>query len=230
MTSTMTPVTAEDVSWLVHRHCPSTMAPCCCTPRRQARRGRLCHGKPRTLRLPARLLRRSVEAFRAEGTPLVDQAPAFGPLHLVPALEMTLYTHQRAALGAWLAMQERQQCTLIVVPTLDLMHQLPAITHHTTVKERHDLLQRLPHRGVSSRGQPPECSTRAAMCRKPVSLSCSLDGLGGANTIQRLGRTLRGREDKRAVLYEVVAEATSEEQVLTPAQAQVTRYPGSSVR
>ena len=83
--------------------------------------------------------------FRPEGTPLMDKAPTFGPLPLVPALEMTPYPHQRAALAAWLAsgrqgvivlptgagktylaqlaMQDTQQSTLIVVPTLDLMHQ-----------------------------------------------------------------------------------------------------------
>jgi superfamily II DNA or RNA helicase len=96
-------------------------------------------------RLPALYYRRLVEALRAEGTPLMDKAPTFGPLPLVPALEMTPYPHQRAALAAWLAagrqgvivlptgagktylaqlvMQDTQQSTLIVVPTLDLMHQ-----------------------------------------------------------------------------------------------------------
>jgi superfamily II DNA or RNA helicase len=96
-------------------------------------------------RLPALQYRRLVEALQAEGTRLVDHAPAFGPLSLVPALEMTPYPHQRAALAGWLAagrqgvivlptgagktylaqlaMQETQQSTLIVVPTLDLMHQ-----------------------------------------------------------------------------------------------------------
>jgi superfamily II DNA or RNA helicase len=64
---------------------------------------------------------------------------------LISALEMTPYPHQRAALAAWLAagrqgvivlptgagktylaqlaIQATQQSTLIVVPTLDLMHQ-----------------------------------------------------------------------------------------------------------
>jgi superfamily II DNA or RNA helicase len=95
--------------------------------------------------LPALHYYRLVEALRAEGTWLVDQAPAFEPLPLVPVLEMPPYPHQRAALAAWLAagrqgvivlptgggktylaqlaMQETQQSTLIVVPTLDLMHQ-----------------------------------------------------------------------------------------------------------
>jgi superfamily II DNA or RNA helicase len=96
-------------------------------------------------RLPALHYRRLLEALKGEGTPLVDQAPAFGPLPLIPALEMTPYPHQQAALAAWraagrqgvvvlptgagktylaqLAMQDTQLSTLIVVPTLDLMHQ-----------------------------------------------------------------------------------------------------------
>ena len=96
-------------------------------------------------RLPALHYRRLLEALKGEGTPLVDRAPAFEPLPLVPALEMTPYPHQRLALAAWLAagrqgvivlptgagktylaqlaVQDTQQSTLIVVPTLDLMHQ-----------------------------------------------------------------------------------------------------------
>jgi superfamily II DNA or RNA helicase len=96
-------------------------------------------------RLQALHYRRLVEVLRAEGTRLVDQARAFEPLPLVPALEMTPYPHQCAALAAWvaagrqgmivlptgagktylaqLAMQDTQQSTLIVVPTLDLLHQ-----------------------------------------------------------------------------------------------------------
>jgi superfamily II DNA or RNA helicase len=96
-------------------------------------------------RLPAVQYRRLVEALKAEGTRLVDHAPVFGPLPLVPTLEMPPYPHQREALAAWLAagrqgvvvlptgagktslaqlaMQETQQSSLIVVPPWDLMHQ-----------------------------------------------------------------------------------------------------------
>jgi hypothetical protein len=42
-------------------------------------------------RLPAWQYRRLVEALQVEGARLVDQAPAFAPLSLVPALEMTPY-------------------------------------------------------------------------------------------------------------------------------------------
>src|SRR5919109_3558813 len=96
-------------------------------------------------RIPAMHYRRLIEALGAEGTPLLDKAPEFGALALVPALEMTPYPHQRSALEAWLtagrigvvvlptgagktylaqlAIQATQCSTLIVVPTLDLMHQ-----------------------------------------------------------------------------------------------------------
>jgi hypothetical protein len=65
-------------------------------------------------RLPALHYRRLVEALRAEGTRLVDQAPAFEALPLVPALEMTPYPHQRAALAAWLAAGRQE---VVVLPT-----------------------------------------------------------------------------------------------------------------
>lgn len=96
-------------------------------------------------RIPALHYRRLVQALRAEETALVDRARAFQEVELMPALEMTPYPHQRQALAAWvragrmgvvvlptgagktylaqLAMQATRRSTLIVVPTLDLMHQ-----------------------------------------------------------------------------------------------------------
>ena len=96
-------------------------------------------------RVPACNYRPLVEALQAEGTEFVDAAKEFEPLELVPSLEMTPYPHQSEALTAWkqagrrgvvvlptaagktylaqLAMQATPRSTLIVVPTLDLMHQ-----------------------------------------------------------------------------------------------------------
>src|SRR5919198_4979811 len=96
-------------------------------------------------RIPAMHYRRLVEGSNAAGTPLRDKAREFAPLTLVPALEMPPYPHQHAALAAWLAagrmgvvvlptgagktylaqlaLQATQHSALIVVPTLDLMHQ-----------------------------------------------------------------------------------------------------------
>ena len=89
--------------------------------------------------------RQLVEALQADGTDFNDQAKEFVPLELVPSFEMTPYPHQSEALLCWkqagrqgvvvlptaagktylaqLAMQSTPRSTLILVPTLDLMHQ-----------------------------------------------------------------------------------------------------------
>ncbi len=96
-------------------------------------------------RIPALYYRHLLQALRQEDTTIVDEARAFRELGLEPAVEMTPYPHQREALEAWfkarragvvvlptgagktylaqMAMQATQRSTLIVVPTLDLLHQ-----------------------------------------------------------------------------------------------------------
>ncbi len=96
-------------------------------------------------RIPAHQYRNLVLAMRAEGTELDDKARAFAEVEMVPSLEMEPYPHQQEALDAWrqagrmgvvvlptaagktylaqLAMQITQRSTLVMVPTLDLMHQ-----------------------------------------------------------------------------------------------------------
>ncbi|MFP5275079.1 DEAD/DEAH box helicase family protein [Coleofasciculus sp.] len=86
-----------------------------------------------------------VEVLQAEGVDFIDEAKEFIPLELVSSFEMEPYPHQQEALLAWklagrrgvvvlptaagktylaqLAMQATPRSTLIVVPTLDLMHQ-----------------------------------------------------------------------------------------------------------
>ncbi|MEB3179027.1 MAG: DEAD/DEAH box helicase family protein [Nostocaceae cyanobacterium] len=86
-----------------------------------------------------------VEALQGSNTEFIDEAKGFYPLELVPSLEMEPYAHQTEALAAWklagrqgvvvlptaggktylaqMAMQATPRTTLIVVPTLDLMHQ-----------------------------------------------------------------------------------------------------------
>jgi len=86
-----------------------------------------------------------IEALQAEGIEIIDEAKEFTPLQLIPSLEMEPYPHQTEALMAWklagrkgvvvlptaagktylaqLAMQATPRSTLIIVPTLDLMHQ-----------------------------------------------------------------------------------------------------------
>lgn len=96
-------------------------------------------------RLPAVEYRNFLEALKAEGVEIVDEAQAFGPVALEPNVQREPYRHQQEALEAWkragrrgvvvlptgagktylaqLAMEATPRSTLIVVPTLDLMHQ-----------------------------------------------------------------------------------------------------------
>ncbi|WP_421654608.1 DEAD/DEAH box helicase family protein [Leptothermofonsia sp. ETS-13] len=96
-------------------------------------------------RIPAIQYRNLVMALRQAGTDLEDRAREFREVELVPSLEMEPYPHQQEALEAWkragctgvvvlptaagktylaqMAMQATQRSTLIIVPTLDLMHQ-----------------------------------------------------------------------------------------------------------
>lgn len=96
-------------------------------------------------RIPACDYNALLSALRAEGIPFEDQAGVFAPLPLAPEFDKNPYPHQRSALAAWetaerrgvvvlptasgktylaqMAMQAVCRSTLIVVPTLDLMHQ-----------------------------------------------------------------------------------------------------------
>lgn len=87
---------------------------------------------------------------------------------------------------------------------------IPAITHKTPVKERHDIIQRF-----RSGEYPVVVASRVlneGIDVPEASIAIVLSGTGSQREyIQRLGRILRQSEGKRAVLYEVVAEATTEE-------------------
>ena len=96
-------------------------------------------------RIPAIYYRPLIEAMQREELNFVDEAKEFYPLELSSGFELEPYTHQQEALQAWkqsqrqgvvvlptaagktylaqMAMQATPRTTLIVVPTLDLMHQ-----------------------------------------------------------------------------------------------------------
>lgn len=95
-------------------------------------------------RVPAIQYRSLLTATHSTDTRLVDDAKAYDTLELMPSLQMEPYPHQQEALEAWqqqrrglvvlptaagktylaqLAIQSTQRSTLIMVPTLDLMHQ-----------------------------------------------------------------------------------------------------------
>lgn len=96
-------------------------------------------------RMPAHHYRELILAMRSAGVAIADQAKQYSELNLQSRMTMEPYPHQREALAAWqrvgkqgvvvlptaagktylaqLAMQATNRSTLVVVPTLDLMHQ-----------------------------------------------------------------------------------------------------------
>ncbi|MBL8679379.1 MAG: DEAD/DEAH box helicase family protein [Myxococcales bacterium] len=89
---------------------------------------------------------------------------------------------------------------------------LPAITHQTDVKERKEILERF------NRGAYPAVVTSRVLNEgvnvPDANVAIILSGTGSVREhVQRLGRVLRRKEGKRAVLYEVITERTVEERV-----------------
>jgi superfamily II DNA or RNA helicase len=96
-------------------------------------------------RVPAIHYRPLIETLQATGIDFIDEAKEFIPLELISSFEREPYPHQQEALLAWkqagrkgvvvlptaagktylaqLAMQATPRTTLVLVPTLDLMHQ-----------------------------------------------------------------------------------------------------------
>ena len=86
---------------------------------------------------------------------------------------------------------------------------VPAITHQTKVKERHDILTRF------NAGEYPVLVTSKVLNEgvdvPAANVGVVLSGSGSVREhVQRLGRILRRAEGKQAILYEVVAEDTAE--------------------
>ncbi len=89
---------------------------------------------------------------------------------------------------------------------------IPAITHQTPVKERHETL------GYFRDGTYPVIVSSRVLNEgvdvPEASVAIVMSGTGARREhIQRLGRILRPVAGKRAVLYEIIAEGTSEEGV-----------------
>jgi superfamily II DNA or RNA helicase len=91
---------------------------------------------------------------------------------------------------------------------------IPAITHQTPVKERHQILDRF--KSGESKNLVASRVLNEGVDVPAASVAIVLSGTGSTREhIQRLGRILRRGNDpnKRAILYELVAENTSEERV-----------------
>ncbi len=87
---------------------------------------------------------------------------------------------------------------------------IPAITHQTKIRERHEFLQGF------NRGDYPFLVTSKVLNEgvdvPEANVGIILSGSGSVREhVQRLGRILRRGKGKRALLYEVVAEDTAEE-------------------
>jgi superfamily II DNA or RNA helicase len=87
---------------------------------------------------------------------------------------------------------------------------VPVITHQTKVKERSEILERF------SDGRYGVVATSRVLNEgvdvPDASVAIVLSGTGSVREhVQRLGRVLRRRGDKQAVLYELVSSKTSEE-------------------
>ncbi|MEF2278436.1 DEAD/DEAH box helicase family protein [Deinococcus sp. YIM 134068] len=89
---------------------------------------------------------------------------------------------------------------------------IPAITHQTPVKERHEVLEHF--REGTYRVLVTSRVLNEGVDVPEASVAVVLSGTATEREhIQRLGRILRRAEGKTAVLYEVITEGTSEERV-----------------
>lgn len=89
---------------------------------------------------------------------------------------------------------------------------IPAITHHTGVKERREWLE------AFNRGEVLALATSKVLNEgvniPAASVAIILSGSGSTREhIQRLGRILRKQPDKEATLYEVITRDTTEEHI-----------------
>ena len=86
---------------------------------------------------------------------------------------------------------------------------IPAITHQTKVSERSDILARF------ARGEYAAIATSKVLNEgvdiPDANVAIVMSGSGSVREhVQRLGRILRKRDGKRAILYELVTGGTSE--------------------
>jgi superfamily II DNA or RNA helicase len=140
--------------------------------------------------------RRAMAAYRRQ------RAIAFAPVAKLEWLEHLLFEH--ASDRAILFTQDNATAYTIARRFL-----VPVITHQTKVKERSAILAGL-----------ADGTYRAVVTSKVLNegvdvpdanVAVILSGSGSVREhVQRLGRILRKREGKRAILYELVTEATTE--------------------
>jgi superfamily II DNA or RNA helicase len=140
--------------------------------------------------------RRALDAYRRQ------RALAFAPSAKLEYLEHLLGKHRNDR--AILFTQDNATAHAVAMRFL-----VPVITHQTRVRERSEILTGL-----------AEGTYRAVVTSKVLNegvdvpdanVAVILSGSGSVREhVQRLGRILRKKADKRAILYELVTRATSE--------------------
>jgi len=145
---------------------------------------------------------RSAEGRRAMAAYRKQRAIAFAPKAKLDYLEHLLQLHRRDR--AILFTQDNATAYAISARFL-----VPVLTHQTKVRERSAILAGLGagtfHAVATSR------VLNEGVDVPDANVAVILSGSGTVREhVQRLGRILRKRGDKRAVLYELVTEATTE--------------------
>jgi superfamily II DNA or RNA helicase len=131
---------------------------------------------------------------------------------------IALGTDAKLRVLANLLQRHRHDRVLIFTAENDMVYRIseqfliPAITHHTPIKERRQWLQ------AFNQGEVLAIATSKVLNEgvniPDASVAVVLSGSGSTREhIQRLGRILRKRPDKQAILYEVVTANTTEERI-----------------
>lgn len=137
-------------------------------------------------------------------------------LHAHRAQRMiTQHCRAKMSLLTELIAQHRKDRTIIFTADNDTVYRIsrdyliPAITHHSSVKERRAILESF------NDGTYPVVVTSKVLNEgvdiPAANVAIVLSGSGSVREhVQRLGRILRAAENKTAVLYELIAKNTSE--------------------
>ena len=148
---------------------------------------------------------RTSEGRRAMQAYQTSRRVSMGTSSKLRALESLLKQHARDRVIIFTADNE-------TVYTISQEFLIPAITHQTDTKERKAMLE------AFNRGDYPFLVTSKVLNEgvnvPEANVAIVLSGSGSVREhVQRLGRILRRREGKRAILYEVVAKGTVEERI-----------------
>ncbi len=135
------------------------------------------------------------------------------------AKEITLSTNGKLRILAEILDRHYPESTLIFTSDNATVYRIaqslliPAITHHTPVKERHQILTHF--REGTYKTVVASQVLNEGVDVPAASIAVILSGTASPREyIQRLGRILRkGKADKQAILYELISKGTSEERV-----------------